>query len=132
MGFILAECSYVLFSSHYVVTDRTGSNTSGSGRILTLCIVYQYSTADVSRYMGVTPSRLLDKMEAVKTQAAMGVFAAAPRGVGSVRATREGQRGPFPGAISPRKAAEIFVSAQETDYRGHILGKSAIRTALRT
>lgn len=135
---LLAEDSYVLFFSQYVVAKnrvrrhRPDSNNSRSGTILTICIVYQYSTIGVLRYMGVTPSRLLDKMEAVKTQAAMGVFAAAPMGVGSVRVSREGQKGPFAGGISSLKTGEIFVSSQETGYRGHILGKSAVHTALRT
>lgn len=69
-------------------------------------------------------------MDAVNAQAAMGIFAAAPRGGGGAR---EGQKSHFTGGNPPLiKTAAILVSAQETDYRGHMLGKSALHNALKS
>ena len=94
--------------------------------------MHELSAVELSRYKGVTPSRLLEKMEAVKGQAAMGIFAA-PKGqeaAAAAGAARGESKSHFPVGNSLKKT-EIFVSAQETDYRGHILGKSALLNALR-
>ena len=93
--------------------------------------MHELSAAEISRYKGVTPSRLLEKMEAVKGQAAMGIFVA-PKGqeAAAAGAARGESKSHFPVGNSLKKS-EIFVSAQETDYRGHILGKSALLNALR-
>lgn len=77
-----------------------------------------------TRYKGVTPSRLLDKMEEIGAQVAMGVFAS------NLAAGAGRQYRPGAGATSGKR--EILVPAQETSCRGFMLERSALQHITRT
>lgn len=78
---------------------------------------------DKKRYKGVTPSRLLEKMEEIGAQVAMGIFAS-NRAAGAGRQYRSGA------AFSGK--GEILVSAQETSCRGFMLERSTLQHITRT
>ncbi|CAM9336803.1 unnamed protein product [Ectocarpus sp. 4 AP-2014] len=74
------------------------------------------------RYKGVTPSRLLQKMEEVGAQVAMGIFA-------SNQATKAGRqhRPGRGGAASSAGKGGILLPAQETSCKGFLLERSTLQ-----
>ncbi|CBJ29876.1 conserved unknown protein [Ectocarpus siliculosus] len=74
------------------------------------------------RYKGVTPSRLLQKMEEVGAQLAMGIFA-------SNQATKAGRqhRPGRGGAAASAGKGGILLSAQETSCKGFLLERSTLQ-----
>lgn len=75
-----------------------------------------------NRYKGITPSRLLTKMESTRAQAILGKLPAneaAARAVGRQARSKAGGSAP--------RGAEVLVLAQETDYRGLTLEKSTMQ-----
>lgn len=72
----------------------------------------------------MTPSRLLEKMESTRKQAALGKLAVKQAaGAGAM-----GRLGPGPVGAALR--VDVLVSAQETEYRGLTLEKSTMQYAL--
>ncbi|CAM9514552.1 unnamed protein product [Ectocarpus fasciculatus] len=74
------------------------------------------------RYKGVTPSRLLQKMEEVGAQVAMGIFASNQ----ATKAGRQHRPGRGGTAASAGKGG-ILLSAQETSCKGFLLERSTLQ-----